>query len=126
MDYLTKLPDVYTIPDQEASTVSEILEQHWNSRYGIPLQLHSDQGRNFNSAVCKRLCSFAVIFVCLFRKPPDALLAPEETAGQMEEMHPLVREKNQMASEKVKIQFDTAFWKVPKSETSQSKPTGTI
>ncbi|GFX53060.1 retrovirus-related Pol polyprotein from transposon 412 [Trichonephila clavipes] len=30
--------------------------QHWISRYCVPLQLHSDQGRNFDSAVCKRLC----------------------------------------------------------------------
>ncbi|KAF8784306.1 Retrovirus-related Pol polyprotein like [Argiope bruennichi] len=36
--------------------VAEILVQNWISRYGVPLQLHSDQGRNFDSAVCTRLC----------------------------------------------------------------------
>ncbi|GFT46733.1 probable cytosolic oligopeptidase A [Trichonephila clavipes] len=30
--------------------------QHWISRYGVPLQLHSDQGRNFVSAVLKGVC----------------------------------------------------------------------
>ncbi|GFX25170.1 retrovirus-related Pol polyprotein from transposon 412 [Trichonephila clavipes] len=56
MDYFTKWPEAYPISDQEASTVAEVLVQHWISRFGIPLQLHSDQGKNFDSAVCKRLC----------------------------------------------------------------------
>ncbi|GFX59833.1 retrovirus-related Pol polyprotein from transposon 412 [Trichonephila clavipes] len=56
MEYFTKWPEAYPISDQEASTVAEVLVQHWISRFGVPLQLHSDQGRNFDSAVCKRLC----------------------------------------------------------------------
>ncbi|KAF8786035.1 Retrovirus-related Pol polyprotein like [Argiope bruennichi] len=56
MDYFTKWPEAFPIPDQEAPTVAEILVQNWISRYGVPLQLHSDQGRNFDSAVCRRLC----------------------------------------------------------------------
>ncbi|GFW46694.1 retrovirus-related Pol polyprotein from transposon 412 [Trichonephila clavipes] len=57
MDYFTKWPEVYPIPDQEAPTVAEAVVQHWISRYGVPLQLHSDQGRNFvASAVLKGVC----------------------------------------------------------------------
>ncbi|GFT31063.1 retrovirus-related Pol polyprotein from transposon 412 [Trichonephila clavipes] len=56
MDCFTKWPEAYPIPDQEASTVTEVLVQHCISRYGVSLQLHSDQGRNFDSSVCKRLC----------------------------------------------------------------------
>ncbi|GFW72435.1 probable aminopeptidase NPEPL1 [Trichonephila clavipes] len=56
MDYFTKWPEVYPIPDQEAPTVAEAVVQHWISRYGVPLQLHSDQGRNFVSAVLKGVC----------------------------------------------------------------------
>ncbi|KAF8791606.1 Retrovirus-related Pol polyprotein like [Argiope bruennichi] len=56
MDYYTKWPEAYPIPDQEAPTVAEILVQNWISRYGVPLQLQSDQGRNLDSAVCRRLC----------------------------------------------------------------------
>ncbi|GFU73429.1 retrovirus-related Pol polyprotein from transposon 412 [Trichonephila clavipes] len=40
----------------EAPTVAEAVLQHWISRYGVPLQLHSDQGRNFVSAVLKGVC----------------------------------------------------------------------
>ncbi|GFY18289.1 retrovirus-related Pol polyprotein from transposon 412 [Trichonephila clavipes] len=35
---------------------AEAVVQHWISRYGVPLQLHSDQGRNFVSAVLKGVC----------------------------------------------------------------------
>ncbi|GFU58546.1 retrovirus-related Pol polyprotein from transposon 412 [Trichonephila clavipes] len=61
MDYFTICPEAYPVPDQEASTVAEVLVKHWISRFGVPLQLHSDQGRNFDSAVCKRLCEILAI-----------------------------------------------------------------
>ncbi|GFY07907.1 retrovirus-related Pol polyprotein from transposon 412 [Trichonephila clavipes] len=61
MDYFTKWHEAYPIPDQDASTVAEVLFQHWMSLFGVPLQLHSDQGRNFDSAVCKRLCEILAI-----------------------------------------------------------------
>ncbi|GFX40081.1 hypothetical protein TNCV_4317171 [Trichonephila clavipes] len=61
MDYFTKWPEAYPIPDLEASTVAEVLVQHWISRFGVPLQLHSDQGRNFDPGVCKRLCEILAI-----------------------------------------------------------------
>ncbi|GFW80173.1 retrovirus-related Pol polyprotein from transposon 412 [Trichonephila clavipes] len=31
MDYFTKFPEAYPIPDQEASTVAKVLVQHWIS-----------------------------------------------------------------------------------------------
>ncbi|GFW27970.1 retrovirus-related Pol polyprotein from transposon 412 [Trichonephila clavipes] len=61
MDYFTKWPGTYPIPNQEASTVAEVLVQHWISQLGVALQLHSDQGRNFDSTVCKRLCEILAI-----------------------------------------------------------------
>ncbi|GFX69822.1 retrovirus-related Pol polyprotein from transposon 412 [Trichonephila clavipes] len=57
----TKWPEAYPIPDQEASTVAEALVQHWISPFGVPLQLPSDQGRNFDSAACKRMCEILAI-----------------------------------------------------------------
>ncbi|GFY07457.1 retrovirus-related Pol polyprotein from transposon 412 [Trichonephila clavipes] len=63
MDYFTKWSATYIYPlsDQEASTVAEVLAQHWISLFGVPLQLHSDQGRNFDSTVCKRQCEILAI-----------------------------------------------------------------
>ncbi|GFT35266.1 retrovirus-related Pol polyprotein from transposon 412 [Trichonephila clavipes] len=51
-DCFTKWPEAYPIPHQKASTVAEVLVQNWISRFRVPLLLHSDQGRNFDSAVC--------------------------------------------------------------------------
>ncbi|GFW20513.1 retrovirus-related Pol polyprotein from transposon 412 [Trichonephila clavipes] len=61
MDYFTKWPEAYPIPDQETSTATEVLVQHWISRFGVPLHLHFNQGRNFDSAVCKKLCEILAI-----------------------------------------------------------------
>jgi transposase InsO family protein len=49
IDYFTKWPEVYGIPNQEASTVAEALVTNFFCCFGIPRELHSDQGRNFGS-----------------------------------------------------------------------------
>jgi hypothetical protein len=46
MDF-TKWPEVYAIPNHEAATVADALVANLFCRFGIPRQLHSDQGRNF-------------------------------------------------------------------------------
>jgi hypothetical protein len=56
-DYFTKWVEVFPIPNQEAVTVADCLVNGWVSRYGVPLELHSDQGRNFESAVMTELCA---------------------------------------------------------------------
>jgi hypothetical protein len=43
MDYFTKLPEAYAIPNQEASTVAEALVTNFLSSFGVPRELHSDQ-----------------------------------------------------------------------------------
>ena len=53
MDYFTKWPEAYPLPDQEATTVADALIHGYVSRFGVPEELHSDQGRNFESAVFK-------------------------------------------------------------------------
>ena len=44
------------MPDQEASTVADVLVQGFISRFGIPSQIHSDQGPQFESHLFKSLC----------------------------------------------------------------------
>ena len=59
MDYFTKWPEAYALPDQEAETVADALVGGIISRFGAPQSIHSDQGRNFESwtfaELCKRL-----------------------------------------------------------------------
>ncbi|KAI5753631.1 hypothetical protein M8J77_001985 [Diaphorina citri] len=57
MDYFSKWPEAFAIPNQEATTVADCLINHWVSRFGVPLELHSDQGRNFESQVFQEICS---------------------------------------------------------------------
>uniref|UniRef100_A0A3B3SFD3 Gypsy retrotransposon integrase-like protein 1 n=1 Tax=Paramormyrops kingsleyae TaxID=1676925 RepID=A0A3B3SFD3_9TELE len=55
MDYFTKWPEAYALPDQEAETVANALVEGMFSRFGVPI--HSDQGRNFESRVFSIMCT---------------------------------------------------------------------
>ena len=56
MDYFSKWPEVYAIPNQEARTIVDVFSKNWICRYGVPSEVHSDQGRNFESAIFKEMC----------------------------------------------------------------------
>ena len=55
-DAFTKWVEIMAIPDQTAETCASHLVDEIISRYGCPLDLHSDQGRNYDSRVFKELC----------------------------------------------------------------------
>ncbi|KAK2895639.1 hypothetical protein Q8A73_015127 [Channa argus] len=57
MDYFTKWPEAYAVPDQTATTAAQRLVEDMFSRFGVPEELHSDQGWNFLlfAEVCRRL-----------------------------------------------------------------------
>ncbi|CAI5689234.1 unnamed protein product [Oreochromis niloticus] len=55
MDYFTKWPEAYTVPDQSATTMGERLVEMF-THFGVPAELHSDQGRNFESKVFGEIC----------------------------------------------------------------------
>ena len=56
MDYFTKWPEAYAVPDQSAATTAERLVEEMFARFGVPAELHSDQGRNFESQVFGEVC----------------------------------------------------------------------
>jgi len=56
MDYFSKWPEAYAIPNQEAKTICDMFVQNWVSRFGVPMELHSDQGRNFESNIFRGIC----------------------------------------------------------------------
>ena len=56
IDYFTKWPEVFPLPNQEAVTVAHALVNEFFSRFGVPRELHSDQGRNFESTIIKECC----------------------------------------------------------------------
>ncbi|KAI4905925.1 hypothetical protein NFI96_009525 [Prochilodus magdalenae] len=56
MDYFTKWPEAYAAPDQSAQTTASRLLGDFFFRFGMPEELHSDQGRNFESQVMAEVC----------------------------------------------------------------------
>ncbi|CAC5384019.1 unnamed protein product [Mytilus coruscus] len=49
------------MPDMRAETVADILFRAWVKRYGCPVEIHSDQGRQYESAVFRELCQLLEI-----------------------------------------------------------------
>ena len=43
-DYFTKWPEANALPNQEATMVAEVFVREYMYRFGVPLELHSDQG----------------------------------------------------------------------------------
>uniref|UniRef100_A0A3P9H9G2 Integrase catalytic domain-containing protein n=1 Tax=Oryzias latipes TaxID=8090 RepID=A0A3P9H9G2_ORYLA len=56
MDYFTKWPEAYAVPDQSATTSAQRLVDEMFSRFGVPEELHSHQGRNFESRLFAEVC----------------------------------------------------------------------
>ena len=52
----SKYTEAYAIKNQKAETVADILVSNWICKFGEPEQLHTDQGKNFGSALIKQLC----------------------------------------------------------------------
>ncbi len=56
MDYFTKWPKAHVLPNHEAETVAGVLANEFFTRFGVPAELHSDQGREFESQVFHECC----------------------------------------------------------------------
>ena len=57
IDQFTKWVEIHAIPDQTAVHTAKIAVDNFFSRFGAPLQIHTDQGKNFDGHVMKALCS---------------------------------------------------------------------
>ena len=56
VDEFTKWTEAIPMPNQEASTVAKLFVDEFISRFGVPLEVHTDQGRNFESSLFKQMC----------------------------------------------------------------------
>jgi hypothetical protein len=54
-DAFTKYAEVIAIPDKSAPTVANQLMINWFCRYGTPIQIHSDNGKEFVNNLAKEL-----------------------------------------------------------------------
>ena len=57
IDRLTGCAEAVPIADQSAATVARTVDNEWYARYGVPEQLHSDRGTQFEAALFTEVCA---------------------------------------------------------------------
>ncbi len=56
-DHFTKWVEIFPVPDQTAATCADKILNEVIARLGCPYDLHSDQGRNYESRIFAELCA---------------------------------------------------------------------
>ena len=57
IDQFTKWVEMAAIPEQSALTIADKFVVHFVVTFGCPLEVHTDQGRNFDGNLFKSLCT---------------------------------------------------------------------
>ena len=55
-DYFTKWVEAFPLRDQTAETVARTLVEQVITRFGTPLEIHTDQGREFEAGLFRGVC----------------------------------------------------------------------
>lgn len=55
-DYFSKWVEAIAVPNQEATTIADVLINSIITRFGVPNEIHSDQGKNFESKLIQLIC----------------------------------------------------------------------
>ena len=57
VDQFTKWVEAYPMIDQQGETVAKLLVGEFIARFGCPVEIHTDQGRNFEGILLKEMCN---------------------------------------------------------------------
>jgi hypothetical protein len=60
-DYFTKWTEAFALPNMEAGTVAAKVVEEFICRFGVPTEIHTDQGRQFESKLFAEMCSMLSI-----------------------------------------------------------------
>ena len=77
VDYLTKWPEVFAVPDQSAATIANLLVKEIVSRHRVPSALLSDRGRTFLSGLLReiqQLLGFKKVNTSAYHPQTDGLV----------------------------------------------------
>jgi transposase InsO family protein len=55
-DYFTKWVEIYPLPSKETVNVADCIAGDFIAKFGVPRQLHTDQGTEFTSGVIRDIC----------------------------------------------------------------------
>lgn len=75
--YFTKWKEAFAIPNHTSAIVADKLVQEVFLRFGFPAQIHSDQGKEFESHLFKEICSLLGVEktrTCAYRPQSDGLI----------------------------------------------------
>ena len=61
MDLFSKWTEILPVPDATAETCAKVILNEFIARFGCPLAIHSDQGRNYESELFQELCKILEI-----------------------------------------------------------------
>ena len=61
VDQFTKWVEAFPLKNQLAETVAGVVVREFVARFGCPLEIHTDQGRNFESELFKEMCELLEI-----------------------------------------------------------------
>ena len=121
VDYLTKWPEVYAVPDQTSLTIAQILTREFIPRFGVPAMLLSDRGANFLSTLMSEL--YQILGIEKLNTTPYHAMAN----GLVERMNRTLIEQVRAAADQIGSQWDTAlgaillaYRSVPHSSTGES------
>ena len=55
-DYFTKWKEAFLLRDMEATSIARVLVNEFICRFGVPDNIHTNQGKNFESKLVKEVC----------------------------------------------------------------------
>ena len=95
-DYFTRFAEAFAVPDISTKTIAEKMVTQFICRYGIPTQIHTDQGTQFTSELFLELCK--LLHIDKTRNSPfhpQSSGLVEKLNGTIEDMLSKVVSKNQ-------------------------------
>lgn len=81
IDCFTKWVEAFPLKNIKASTIADVFVKQFISRHGVPLEVHTDQGKNFESNIFQGIMRLLGI-----RKTRTTALHPQSD-GQIERHH---------------------------------------